>query len=492
MLTKRQKEVLDFIKNYTNKKGYAPSFEEIASHLGIVSVSTVHFHITRLRDLGYLKKSNNMPRAVEILEEPVMVSIPVKGLIAAGEPIQVFEEHEEVVVIPKNRIRSIKEIYALRVEGQSMIDENINDGDFVIVKYQESADEGDKVVALINGSEATLKKLYYEKNQIRLQPANKEFSPIYVKPQNLAIQGKVIDIIKQLPRLNYNQPLPLKQFETKNRTEPLEKLKKVPLDEIICGDAIENLRRLPDQSIDLVIADPPYNLSKGNTINFNRGNLKGFGGEWNKVMQAWDNLPLGDYFKFTLEWLSEIKRVLKPTGSIWVFGTYHNIGIINFVFQILELEIINEVIWYKRNAFPNLAGRRLTASHETLLWGHAGAKRQYYFDYKFSKNYFNASDLLKIQGKQMRTVWDIPNNKESREIKFGKHPTQKPLSVCKRIIKLCSKPGDLILAPFAGAGTECLAAKELKRHYIGLELENEYVQIANRRLKEAIINQTLF
>lgn len=492
MLTKRQKEVLNFIKSYTNKKGYAPSFEEIAGHLKIASVSTIHFHITRLQALGYLKKSDNMPRAVEILEKTEMVTIPVKGLIAAGEPIQVLEEREEVVAIPKSRIRSIKDIYALRVRGQSMIDENIDDGDLVIIKYQESADEGDKVVALINGSEATLKKLYYEKNQVRLQPANKDFSPIYVNPKDLAIQGKVIDIIKQLPQTNHNQPLPLKQFEVNKKTEPLEKWKKVPLDEIICGDAIENLKRLPDQSIDLVIADPPYNLSKGNAINFNRGNLKGFGGEWNKVMQAWDNLPLGDYFKFTMEWLLEIKRVLKPSGSIWVFGTYHNIGIINFVFQILELEIINEVAWYKRNAFPNLAGRRLTASHETLLWGHAGIKRQYFFDYKFSKEYSDPSDLLKIQGKQMRTVWDIPNNKESREIKYGKHPTQKPLSVCKRIVALCSKPGDIVLSPFAGAGTECLAAKEMKRNFIGFELEDEYVKIANRRLKEAVIKQTLF
>ena len=257
-------------------------------------------------------------------------------------------------------------------------------------------------------------------------------------------------------------------------------------------DKKKNKKNPQKKSIDLVIADPPYNLSKGSVINFNRGGLKGFGVEWSKVMQSWDNLPLGDYFTFTFQWMSEIKRVLKPTGSIWVFGTYHNIGIINFIFQILEMEIINEVVWYKRNAFPNLAGRRLTASHETLLWGNVGIKRQYYFDYKLSKEYFDPSDLLKFKGKQMRTVWDIPNNKESREIRFGKHPTQKPLSVCKKIVNLCSKPGDIVLSPFAGAGSECLAAKELNRHFIGFELEEEYVQIANRRLKEAIIDRRLF
>ena len=243
------------------------------------------------------------------------------------------------------------------------------------------------------------------------------------------------------------------------------------VNEVMCVDAIEGFRKLADNSIDLIIADPPYNLSKGNKINFTRKGLKGFGGDWVKVIESWDNLPLVDYFDFTLHWVAEAKRVLKPTGSIWVFGTYHNIGIINFAFQLLKIEIINEVIWYKRNAFPNLAGKRLTASHETLLWGHSGEKeRSYYFDYKKSKGFAESSDLLKGEGKQMRTVWDIPNNKEKRELAYGKHPTQKPLSICKRILALSSKSDDIVLAPFAGAGTECVAAYELGRKYIGFEI----------------------
>ncbi|OGF74289.1 DNA methylase [Candidatus Giovannonibacteria bacterium RIFCSPHIGHO2_02_43_16] len=266
------------------------------------------------------------------------------------------------------------------------------------------------------------------------------------------------------------------------------------MNQIICGDAISHLQRLPDESIDLIVADPPYNLSKGNNIHFsNGGGLKGFGGEWHKAMEGWDNLPLLDYFNFSIKWLREAKRILKPTGSILVFGTYHNAGIINLVFQTLGVEIINEIVWYKRNAFPNLAGRRFTASHETLLWGHTGIKkRRYYFNYKQSKEYYDPSDLLKQKGKQMRTVWDIPNNKESREIKYGKHPTQKPLSVCKRIIALCSQPGDVVLAPFAGAGSECMAAKESGRQYIGIELDQKYVDIANERLRHADNQQPLF
>ncbi len=263
---------------------------------------------------------------------------------------------------------------------------------------------------------------------------------------------------------------------------------------IICGDVLEHIKNMPDNSIDLVVADPPYNLSKGNHINFNNKGVKGFGGEWNKVMEDWDSMPFYDYLKFSFEWLKEVRRVLKPTGSVWVFGTYHNIGLINLVYQALNIEIINEVIWYKRNAFPNLAGRRLTASHETLLWGHAGEnkKRQYYFDYKKSKEYFDSSDLMKAKDKQMRTVWDIPNNKEAREIKYGKHPTQKPLSVCKRIIAISSKPGDLVLVPFAGAGSECLAAVELDRRFIGFELDQKYVDIANERIAASNKANTLF
>jgi site-specific DNA-methyltransferase (adenine-specific) len=264
-------------------------------------------------------------------------------------------------------------------------------------------------------------------------------------------------------------------------------------DQIICGDALKYLKNIPDKSVDLVIADPPYNLSKGSKINFNNKGVKGFGGEWNKVMEDWDNMPFYDYLKFTFEWLAEIKRVLKPTGSVWVFGTYHNIGLINLAYQALGIEIINEVIWYKRNAFPNLAGRRLTASHETLLWGHTNSKkREYYFDYKKSKEYSDPLDLMKAKDKQMRTVWDIPNNKEAREIAYGKHPTQKPLSVCKRIISISSKPGDIVLVPFAGAGSECLAAKELGRHFLGFELDQKYIDIANKRILAFKNTETLF
>ena len=262
---------------------------------------------------------------------------------------------------------------------------------------------------------------------------------------------------------------------------------------IINQDCVEGMKSLEDNTVDLIIADPPYNLSKGGEWKWdNSVKLEGMGGNWNKVMESWDNMSLSEYFSFTITWLTEAQRILKPTGSMWIFGTYHNIGIINVVCQLLNVEIINEIIWYKRNAFPNLAGRRLTASHETILWcNKGGKKREYYFDYDYSKNGNFDYDSLKQPGKQMRTVWDISNNKEKRELEYGKHPTQKPLRVLKRMIQLSSREGDIMLTPFSGAGSECLAAKELGRSYVGYEVDPQYVDIAHKRLEHAILNNQM-
>ena len=269
----------------------------------------------------------------------------------------------------------------------------------------------------------------------------------------------------------------------KKKTEIAEPVT-IPYDYISNSDSIDGMKALPDNCVDLIIADVPYNLSKsGNWKWDNSVSLAGMGGNWNITNENWDSMSLEDYFNFSIAWLSQAKRILKPTGSMWIFGTYHNIGIINVVCQMLGIEIINEVIWYKKNAFPNLSGRRLTASHETILWAHSGGKkRNYYFDYEYSKNGEFPGDELKAPGKQMRTVWDLSNNKKREELKYGKHPTQKPIKVLTRMIKLSSKPGDIMLTPFSGAGSECVAAKLTGRHYIGFEIEKEYCDISEERL----------
>lgn len=265
----------------------------------------------------------------------------------------------------------------------------------------------------------------------------------------------------------------------------------LPINTIINGECVTEMKKLPDSCIDLIIADPPYNLSQGGKWKWdNSVELKGLGGNWNKVMQDWDNYSFESYMIFTQKWLKEAQRILKTTGSMWIFGTYHNIGIINVFCQVLGIEIINEVIWYKRNAFPNLAGRRLTASHETILWcNKGGKKREYYFNYEYSKVGDFSYDELKAPGKQMRTVWDISNNKEKFELAYGKHPTQKPIRILKRMIKLASKEGDIMLTPFAGSGSECVSAKMTGRKYIGIEIDKSYCDIAETRLSHIEENE---
>ena len=248
------------------------------------------------------------------------------------------------------------------------------------------------------------------------------------------------------------------------------------------GNFLELVPQLPDQSVDLIIADPPYNASKGNALSMQSRALPGSGGAWNKIAEVWDEMTLQDYLNFTLSWLSEARRVLKPTGSMWVHGTYHSAGITNVTMQMLDIEIINEIVWYKRNSFPNLAGRRLTASHETILWAHRGGKRAYRFNYAHSKSGNFSDDALKAPGKQMRTVWDLPNNKPRNELAHGRHPAQKPVRLVRRCIQLSAAPGNVCVVPFAGSGSECVAAKEEGLHFIGFETDASYVDIALARL----------
>ena len=197
-ITKRQKETLDFIKAYQKKKGYAPSLEEIKEHLGLASVSTAHHHVKALAAQGYLRRDENQPRGMSVNAAEQMIRVPLLGQIAAGQPIMALETRE-ILAIPRNRLpRDVKNIYALKVVGTSMIDENINDGDIVLVRHQTTAQNGEKVVALIDNNDVTLKTFFAERGRIRLQPANKKMEPIIVRhgSTGFAIQGVVIDVVK--------------------------------------------------------------------------------------------------------------------------------------------------------------------------------------------------------------------------------------------------------------------------------------------------------
>jgi len=198
MLTKRQKQVLNFIKSFTDKKGYAPSLEEIKKHLRLSSVSTIHFHVSRLQKLGYLKKEYNKPRTMGIYDIEPMIEIPLLGTIAAGQPIEAIED-SEIIKVPKSQLSKSGKHFALRVKGNSMIDEGIFDEDIVIIRQQPTVENGETAVALINDNEVTLKKIYREKSGFRLQPANPNLKPIFTK--ELIIQGKVISVIRNFGEL---------------------------------------------------------------------------------------------------------------------------------------------------------------------------------------------------------------------------------------------------------------------------------------------------
>ncbi len=201
MLTKRQKQIFDYLKKFIKEKGYSPSLEEIRKHFRLSSLATVHQHLENLKAKGYLEKLKNQPRSIEISNKKKsenLVEIPMLGIITAGQPIEAIEVSDEIVTVAKEEIGKFRNYYALRVAGNSMIDEGIYDGDIVVIKKQPVADDGQTVVAIINDNEATLKKIYREKDRFRLQPANPSLFPTYIK--ELEIRGVVVKIIRSFER----------------------------------------------------------------------------------------------------------------------------------------------------------------------------------------------------------------------------------------------------------------------------------------------------
>ena len=260
---------------------------------------------------------------------------------------------------------------------------------------------------------------------------------------------------------------------------------------LVLGDAIRGMKHLQDQTFDLAIVDPPYGASTRAQweIPADHG-LPSFGGSWQLAAHDWDRLVGSESFNFTLQWLKELQRLVKPTGSIWIHSTYHNSGFANVACQMLGLEIINEVVWFKRNAFPNLARRRLTASHETLLWVHTGSKkREYRFNYDDVKNASFSGDSIHNPGKQLRTVWDIPNNKTPEEQQFGRFPVQKPLRLTDRLFLISGVAGGAVLVPFVGSGTEMVAALNWKMCPTGFETSQESFDLAKQRIEFALSQQ---
>ncbi len=257
-------------------------------------------------------------------------------------------------------------------------------------------------------------------------------------------------------------------------------------DKVVLADCLSKLKKIDDNIFDHCITDPPYNISgydNKKEIGWYKSNNVWKGDKkFLKINENWDNFSDKEYFDFCYEWISEITRVVKLNGNIMIFGSYHNIYKIGFILELLGLKIVNSLIWYKRNAFPNITQRMFCESTEQIIWAVNNSKakaKNWTFNYKVMKE-------LTPNKKQMRNMWDIPMT-SIKEKTYGKHPSQKPLEVLGRLILGCTNADELIIDPFCGSGTTAVSAKINGRHYYIIDRNKEYIELTKKRLKSTII-----
>ncbi len=470
MLTKRQKQVLDFIKSFQKKKGYSPSLEEIKKHLKLSSVSTIHHHVQALEDLGFLKKEENQPRTIEVYEKEQMIKIPLLGVIAAGQPIEAVQEGESIAV-SKSKLPRTGDFFALRVVGDSMVEESINDGDVVLVRQQTVAENGQKVVALINNTEATLKKYYKEQGHIRLQPANRKLEPIIIKrPRNLVLQGIVIDIIRG--SLGASLPKPREEAEERIKRKKIGDL----VGQIIEGNCLEVMKEIPPKSVDMILCDLPY----GTTQN------------------RWDSpIPLDQLW-------AHYERVIKDDGVIAL--TAQGLFSANLILSNPKL-FKYKITWVKSKSTNFLnAKKQPLRKHEDVLifynrqpsYNPQMSKGEPY-NKGFRKNQLTGSygdfKTVEVKSNGERYPTDVIYFKTAESEGPVYHPTQKPVELGRYLIKTFTNPRDIVLDNTCGSGSFLVAAVLEGRKFIGIEKNQEvylfkkkkvdYIEVCRQRVKEA-------
>ncbi|MDR2473771.1 MAG: site-specific DNA-methyltransferase [Tannerella sp.] len=243
-------------------------------------------------------------------------------------------------------------------------------------------------------------------------------------------------------------------------------------------DCLSVMSRFPDNYVDMIFADPPYNLSNGG-VTCHAGKMVIVDkGKWDKSNGFENDV------EFHEMWITECRRILKPEGTIWISGTNHSIYQCGYILQKLNFHILNDISWFKPNAAPNLACTTFAHSHETLLWAKKEKKAKHIFNYEKMKTGVFKEDKMKMPDKQMRSVWSIPTPSPDEKI-LGKHPTQKPLALLKRIVISSTNDNSLILDPFNGGGTTGIAAKIVgNRKYIGIDIEKEYIDLTIKRINQ--------
>ncbi len=269
--------------------------------------------------------------------------------------------------------------------------------------------------------------------------------------------------------MGYIETIPAKKPRTR-RPKPVAE--PIAVDRIIRSDCIAAMAALPDACVDMIFADPPYNLQLGGDL------YRPEGGRVDAVDDAWDKFDtFAAYDAFTRAWLKEARRILKPNGTFWVIGSYHNIFRVGAALQDEGFWILNDIVWRKSNPMPNFKGTRFTNAHETLIWASTSEDARYTFNYQAMKQ---LNDEL-----QMRSDWVLPICSGGERVKVNgvkAHPTQKPEALLYRILLACTNKGDVVLDPFFGTGTTGAVARRLGRSWIGIERENRYVKVAEERI----------
>jgi site-specific DNA-methyltransferase (adenine-specific) len=445
MLTKKQKKVLDYIESYAQKHGFSPSHDEIRKHLKLSSVSTVNHYMKILQEKGYIKREKNTARSVEVGKKESIMNIPFKGYIAAGQPIEAVEEFETITV-PSGLV-STGEHFALGIKGDSMIDEGIFDGDTVIIKKQSTVADGETAVALINDNEVTLKKIFKEKNRIRLQPANPKLKPFFVK--EVIIQGKVISTFRNLE-------------------EQKKKEDKFKFNQFLCGDVLDMIKKIPDSSIHFAVTSPPYNVGK----DYDNHN---------------DKMNHQDYLDWLYKVWIETKRVLVPGGRFAI--NIAPTGIKDFVaihhdyieqMKKLGMKFRTEILWYKQTmlkrtawgSFKSPANPHIVPSWEYVL---IFTKDQDRLDGDPQMADITKEEFMKFSD----GFWKIQPETQRKG-----HPAPFPEELIYRLVKFYSYKGDNILDMFGGTGTVAAIATRTGRNFVHIDISPQYCKVASNRVEK--------
>ena len=411
-----------------------------------------------LEEKGYISRKKNTARSIKVQSREKLVTIPFAGFIAAGEPIEGIEQHEEVAV-PSNMVSATGEHFALGVKGDSMIDEGIFDGDTVIIKKQNTVENGETAVALINGSEVTLKKIFREKNRIRLQPANPNLKPLYVK--SVVIQGKVISVLRTVE----NEQTASKPYFRANNL-------------LIYKDDILKINSIPNNSVDLIITSPPYNVD----IHYN---------------SHADNLTYDDYLEFTQKWIRKCFDLAKSEGRFLLNipldknkGGQKSVGAdITKIAKDIGWKYHSTIIWNEGNISRRTAWGSFMSASAPYVIAPVELILVLYKDNWKKTSGSRKNDITKKEFMDWTNgVWTF--NGQSKK-GAGGHPAAFPIELPRRCIKLFSFVGDTVLDPFLGSGSTLIASYLHGRKGIGIDIDEKYCNIAIDRLRnEAKINQS--